>query len=393
MSPKVILTPLTEEDGPFKYMYLAITAVPGLRLPENSCIHTHFCAFPELNSEAFLTEDWDTYCLHMDRSDALAVLMLTAFIGHTRFGRLSSIWHRLLVGLFGRERIFLSRLEREIAAVREMRHKYHKSSGCYLVYRAEGDVIERVRLDEMRRIENIGFGFDAFSRELYRETHRRELHSSATALSLALVDTNGSPETHFIGDITYLTGKGGLEVYSRSVKMGTLNLVTSALSSGESLLKANQYIPAMIKDSQLEAAISLFVQSQKKENDNIRSFIAAWSALELIVNRLAKVIHPKWKTLLKSNGLPEWDKDLKDVPFRNYRIRDRFFSVACTLDMESAAADTRTFVRINDTRNNFYHQMTVHEKDLPTNDTRVLFRKYLKHGLSIQYDDQNKAIR
>lgn len=283
--------------------------------------------------------------------------------------------------------MFRSRLKRETITARERRHKQHKSSGCYLVYRADGDLIEQVRLHAARRFGDIGFGIDAFSGAPYRKVHRRALHSSATALSLALVDTSGSPETHFIRDIIYLTGKGGLKLYSKTIEMGAVGIVTSALNSSESLLKANCYIPAMINDSRVETAISLFVQSQKKENDNLRSFIAAWSALELLVNRLAKVIRPKWESLLEADGLPEWDKELKDVPLQDYRMRDRFFSVACVLDMGSAMADTETFILINDMRSGFYHRMTVHEKDLPANDTRALFRKYLKLALSVQYDD------
>ena len=386
-------SPPTKEDGPFRFTYLAVIAVPGMRISEDSSVHTQFCAFPDLKAEAFLTQDWDTYCLHMDRSNAFAYLMLAAFRGRGRFGRLSANWHRLLVRLLGGQRMFRSRLKRETIAAHERRHKHHKSPGCYLVYHADGDVIEPVRLRFTRRFGDIGFCIDAFSSEPYREVHRRALHSSATALSLALVDTNGSPETHFIGDIIYLTGKGGLKLYSITIENGAVGIVTSAPPGSESLFEANRYIPAMINDSRLETAISLFVQSQKKENDNLRSFIAAWSALELVVNRLAKVIWPKWKSLLEADGLPEWDKEMKDVVLQDYRMRDRFFSVACVLDMGSARADTETFIRINDMRSGFYHRMTVQERDLPTNDARALFRKYLKLGLSVQYDDQNEAIK
>jgi len=389
MDRKATSSPLTDEDGPFRYTYLALTAVPGMRLLEDSSIIRQFCAFPELGAEVFLTRRWDTYCLHMDRSDALAFLMLTAFRGRKRFGRLSANWHQLLVRLLGQERVFRSSLKRETIAARERRHKHHKSSGCYLLYRADGEVIEQLRFDAARRLGDIGFGIDVFSGKPYREIHRRALHSSATALSLALMDTNGSPETHFIRDILYLTGKGGLELYSSSAELSVGGIVTSGPPSNESLLRAKRYIPGMINDNRLKAAITLFVQSQKKENDNLRSFIAAWSALELVVNRLAKVIRPKWESLLEAGGLPEWDKELKEVPLQRYRMRDRFFSVACVLDMDAARADADKFVQINNMRSGFYHRMTVHEKDLPSEDTRKLFRKYLMLGLSVQNKGAN----
>src|SRR5712692_958702 len=141
MDRRVTPSLICEEQGPFTYTYLAVTAVPGMRLPEDSDGHLQFCSFPEWNAEAFLTRDWDAYCVHMDRSDALAYLMLTAFRGRERFGRLSAYWHQLMVRLLGGEKMFRSRLEHETTAARERRHKSHRSPGCYLVYRAEGDVI------------------------------------------------------------------------------------------------------------------------------------------------------------------------------------------------------------------------------------------------------------
>ena len=285
--------------------------------------------------------------------------------------------------------MFRHNLDRESNVVREKRHKEQKSSGCYLVYKAEGDILEPVRLHATRKFGKIGFGIDAIRGELYRETHRTALHSTATALSLAVAETNGSPETHFIGDVIYLTGRNGLVVYCRTVQMGAAAVVTTSPPSSDSLNKANVFIPAMINDSRIETAISLFVQSQKRENDNLRAFITAWSALELVVNRLSKVIRPEWENLIGKEVLPRWDKDLADVLVEDYRMRDRFFSVACVLDLQSAGSDSDMFNRINDKRSGFYHRLDVQEKDLPTHDVRTLFRKYLKLGLSYQLGNHN----
>jgi len=151
--------------------------------------------------------------------------------------------------------------------------------------------------------------------------------------------------------------------------------------------KTNAYIPAMIGDTRIETAIYLFVQSQRKENDNLRAFIAAWSALELIINRLSKLVRADWQSRLRESALPIWDKNLLDVPAEEYRMRDRFFSVACVLDAESAESDSQTFTRANSMRSDFYHRLDVQEGDLPTSDVRELFRKYLKLGLSYPVND------
>lgn len=72
------------------------------------------------------------------------------------------------------------------------------------------------------------------------------------------------------------------------------------------------------------------------------------------------------------------------MPANDYKMRDRFFSVACVLDVASAQKDATLFDHINRTRNDFYHRMEVRDKDLPTNDVRILFRKYLRLGLSYE---------
>jgi hypothetical protein len=394
MKRKWIPNAVGEEHGPFAYTYLAVAAVPGMKLSDNTESPLNVCSLPELNAEAFLTEDRDGNCVHMDRSDAFAYLMLTAFQGRKRFGWLSAYWHKVMILLFGREKVFRHRLDRETSAARARRHKNYNSGGCYLVYRARGDLIEPMRFNAVRRVGNVGFGINAIQAEPYRKHHRAALHGIATAISLALVDTNGSPDIHFLKDLVYVTGKAGLTLYSRTFEMvGRATVTISSPLSKECINEAKSYIPRMINDPRIETAISLFVESQNKQNDNLRSFIAAWSALELLVNRLARVGRAEWTELLETaeSTLPQWDKSLVGVSFGEYRIRDRFFSVACVLDLASAEGDADTFNRINDMRSGFYHRMEVRDKDLPTNEVQSLFRKYLR--LALDRRENNVSVR
>jgi hypothetical protein len=115
----------------------------------------------------------------------------------------------------------------------------------------------------------------------------------------------------------------------------------------------------------------------------LRSFIAAWSALELLVNRLERLTRGDWQELLKAEKhLPAWDKNLRGVVPQEYRLRDRFFAIACVFDLAHAAKDVETFARINNTRSGFYHRLDVRDVDLPTGDVQDLFRRYLKTWLS-----------
>jgi len=137
-----------------------------------------------------------------------------------------------------------------------------------------------------------------------------------------------------------------------------------------------------MQDAKLDGAVDLFVQSQRKSYDNLRAFIAAWSALELLVNRLARVYQAHFQALIEGGAvLPAWDRNLRQLPLEEYRMRDRFFSAACVLDLGSAATDAQEFSSINSLRSDYYHTMTVEENNLPTHRTQQLFRKYLKLAL------------
>ena len=378
---------ITDEDGPFSYDYIAVTSIPGIKLSPDQNLETKIFDFPELQSKAFLSHSCDRYFYHLDKNSALIYLMCTAFRGRKKYGKLSVYWHKLLVRLFGDKKMFNSRFRRESTFAAAKRRNLKKNIGSYLVYHASGSVLDQLNLYAANKVDKIGFGFDIFPAKKIRKIHQHALNSTLTALSLALVDTNGSPDTHFIGDIIYLTGKNGLKVYSSTIKAGSAGVITSAPPDVKSLLKLNSYIPAMINDKRLETAISLYIQSQRKENDNLRSFIAAWSAFELIVNKFSKMLRPKWQILLAETKIPGWNRDLKQLPIENYYLRDKFFSIACVLDDKSVTEDTKIFIKINRMRNDFYHRMDLNEEELPTNETQKLFRKYIKLGLAELQED------
>ena len=381
---------ITEDDGPFSYSYIAVMCVPGIRLDEADP-EVHLFSFPELNASATLTRDWNRYCQHVDRSSAIALLLLTGFCGRSRFKMLSSWTNTLLRRLFGVAKVFERNLAREERSARAVRVKAHASPGCYLIYRADGTLVGPPQLHSARKIGRIGFGFDIVEGESYRSIHKSALHAVATSLALLMDKGTGSPEISKVADLVYLKGNSGLTIYPKKIEGGAASVVVSRLPSRDELHEVTQYIPLIAADHSIETAISLFVQSHRKDGDNLRAFIPAWSALELLVNRLTKVVRTDWEKLLRAAHLPNWDKNLSGVSLEDYRIRDRFYSVACTLKLEDADNDCKKFNRSNYHRSGYYHRSDVREQDLPTHDVRFLFRKYLALGLlyKMAKDDAN----
>lgn len=377
---KEIPQQVTEDDGPFSYSYISVMGVPGLNLNETEG-DLHLFSFPELNATAFLTRDWDRHCHHIDRGSAVALLMYTGFRGRPRFKRLSVWLNRLIGKLFGKGKVFNRNLVREERNVQNTRHKEHTSSGCYLVYRAEGELIELPQLKYTTRFGCIGFGIDIVDGKSYRAMHSSALHSVAAALSLIIDKGTGSPEINKIVDTIYLKGAHDLVIYPKRFEMGSVSLTTSATPNQDELSEVKQYIPLIAEDNRIESAISLFIQSHRKDGDNLRAFIPAWSALELLIDRLTKIVQADWQKQVQDSNLPPWDKNLTGLALRKYGLRDRFYSVACVLDLENAEEDCEKFTQAYKLRNGYYHENEGSEKDLPTHEVRSLFRKYLQLAL------------
>jgi hypothetical protein len=227
---------ITEEDGPFTYTYMALLAVPGIRL-EDSQQALKLFSFADLNADVILTSEWDKYCLHMDRGAAIGTLILTGLRGGYRFKKISIYWNKLRRKILGADKTFYHNLEREEKVTKESRHREYKTSGCYLIYSANGDLLEQPRLDAARKIGVIGYGLDMINGENYRSVHRSALHSAATALSLTISDGNGSPEINFLRDSIHLNGVRGLIIYPRKIEMGAVGVVTSTGPKADDLKK------------------------------------------------------------------------------------------------------------------------------------------------------------
>jgi hypothetical protein len=375
---------IEESAGPFRYEYVSVSHVLGAKLPDGSPDPLQIAHFPDVNATAYLTHDWDEQYFHIDRANSVATLLLTGLVGIKRFKKLSRYVNRLLQWVLGPERVFMRNLETQAARIREQRRKDHSGSGCCLVYRARGQVAQPLNLSASRRFAEVGVALDAFDGSVIREEHKLNVRSTATAVSIAMTDTNGSPEIRFLADNIHLLSKDEIVIYARTLKMGAAGIVVTTMSSDEFVAAIETYSAGLSADSKLSSAASLFALSQQKSNDNLRSFIACWTAFELLIFNLEKKYREVFQGLLWSDDvvLPTWDKDLKITDIGDYRLRDRFYAVACSINLSEAEGDTKKFNELNSKRNDYYHRFKIADTELPTYDVQSLFRKYLKIVLS-----------
>jgi hypothetical protein len=380
------LQAIKESDGPFQYCYTSVTALPGLRLPADSSDPIKVMDIPELAAEVFIASDIEGFCYDYDRGAATGRLFLSVFGGSTKFKRFAGIWMQARVLILGKSLVWLRDLEKQQQrAAEERRKKIGSSSGSYLIYQARGGVLEKPDFGKGRRADNVGIGMEFIDTSKYTELHQSSVHSAATAISLVLSETNGTPDANFLFHSVHSEGRNGLKVYSRTLRMGAAGVVVTSRVSSEQFASATKLVPLLNTDKQLSAVASLFVQSQRQDFDNLRSFISAWSALELLITTLERELRGDWQAFLTSHisRLPEWHVELVGVEIGDYSLRDRFYVVTCMLDLRNAKEDSTKFRDFNNLRNDFYHKGEGDDSMLPTHDVRVLFRKYLRLGLSI----------
>jgi len=375
---------IEESAGPFQYEYVSVSHVVGAKLPDGSPDPLQIVHFPDMNATACLTHDWDRQYFHIDRANSAATLLLTGLVGIKRFKKLSRSVDQFFQWIFGPEWAFMRNLEAQAKKIREQRFKDHSGSGCCLVYRAGGQVDQPLNLRASRRFTEVGVALDAFDGSVVRETHKLNVRSVATAVSIAMTDTNGSPEIRHLADNVHLLSKDELVIYVRTLKMGAAGMVVTTMPADEFVIAVKTYTAGLSADSKLSSAASLFALSQHKSNDNLRSFIASWSSLELLIFNLEKKYRDAFQELLQSDdvSLPVWDQDLSATNIGDYRLRDRFYAVACSINLAEAAADTGKFNELNSKRNDYYHRFKIADTELPTYDVQSLFRKYLKIVLS-----------
>lgn len=375
-----------ESDGPFRYEYVAISHVVGAQFPKDACDPLELAHFPDENATAYLTQNWDKQYTHIDRANAIGALIVSKFVGIRRFKRLSRPVNAVLSKVFGSEWVFLRNLRLQAIKVREKRIKIHSGSGCCLVYKAQGEIDQPIRLHASKRFRDIGFAIDPIDRGSISILHRSNVRNVLAVVSMVMASTDGSPEIEFLSDGTHLICNDGTVIYVRTVTGHVASVIITTTTSSQLADDVQAYVSGLSSDRKLSGAASLYAVSQHKSNDNLRAFMASWSALEILTNSLEFSYREDLGVRIESGQLSfeGWDKDLSGVAPSDYRLKDKFFVVAVYLGVEEAVSDAEEFAKINKIRGDYYHRLDFNENDLPARGAQKLFRKYL--GLALQVD-------
>lgn len=331
-------------------------------------------SFTNPNIEFLLTSAIEEHCVPIDLRVALSNVSINSV-----FGKPS--------GLSAEERISL-----EIEKVRRTRQQ-ECGTGVFLVCRGDGTV-EAPNLSECRDRGDYIFCLDATEPGTIRNMFMPSIHALVAALNVCLFGV-GSGRFRSIGEVGFLIEeRTGKPLYSFTLQAKAFAYVSAPLDLGK-LLPLSSYASQFGSDKTLGTIARLLNQSLSSATDQLRAFMTAWAALEILVNSAFKTRYQHlWNDmLLVGTPPPAHTAALRyvEVTEGKLRLRDKFLIVAAILSGETAEHDSNTFAEIKNLRDRFFHAIQLDEALLPDAKVRELAFRYLALHLSYQPTIADKA--
>ena len=253
-----------------RYTFLSAHAVQGIAHTFGDADITLFQDHAK-GIRVFLTATAVTHLYLLNRHLALLSMMLRGMIGSPLAGDFSEV------------------LAAETAEVARQRSDSIGTDPVVIV-EISGE-IEAAIPDNAREIQDFIVCFDAFDKKALRT----RLASQVSAVLTALRMGTGDPlEFHQISDGSYLTTDDGRVLHSASAEAGALGLYVARRLTEEQKQRIESDISLSLRANSLERVLRLHAQSLGMALDNYRAFLAAWSALEILIAKL----FPKYHHLL-----------------------------------------------------------------------------------------------
>jgi len=144
-------------------------------------------------------------------------------------------------------------------------------------------------------------------------------------------------------------------------------------------------ITLILQNGDLEKVVRLHAQSLDRSIDNLRAFISAWSALEILLGN----IFPFYQEMLSaeigkvsaSPGFKSYLARITKIMKDKHNIKDKFAIISMFLDEEQNNSDIEIFRKVKKIRDRLSHGEQIPDEILPTKDVQRLFEKYFRNHI------------
>lgn len=344
-----------------RYTFLSAHCVQGIAQPSGEADITLF-EDQTKGIRVLLTADAVRHLHLLNRHLALLSMMLRAMVGNP----LAAEFPSLLVA--------------ETAKV-ETQRRDSIGSDPVVIIEITGDVEAQVPANA-REVQDFLLCFDAFDKKALKARLQSEVSAVLTALRIG---TGAQLEFRQVCDGSYLLTDDLKVVHSASAEMGSLGMYVSRRLTQEQQAQVGADISLALKAGPLERVMRLHAQSLNKATDNYRAFVAAWSALEILIGKLfptyQRLLTAELRAVNQSPGLHTYLDRVANVMGDKYNLADKFAVLSVYLDDDRAEGEVGIFRELKGVRDRLSHGEELEESSLPTRDVQRIFDKYLRNHL------------
>jgi hypothetical protein len=345
------VVPIKEEIDNFKFV--AVFCIYGMTM----CLgQGDVTIYRDGAVHVYLTPETQAPLTIIDRQQALGTMALHTLIGQPLEGEPKEV------------------LKKQIQQSVEARQQRYKNSGFVVI--EVDDKIKVTLPDKCDRLDDYRVCFDAYDKEALNQNVHPNISSALSAVRLA-----GNAEFLFerVTSGSYLVDDQGHIVHSISLSGGGDLTVSQGLSE-EQILLMREFIITLRQAPELEQVLDLHSQSLNKQETKLKSFMAAWNALELFVFEVKPKYSARWLAE-RDNSATTGERlaELLSMPKTDSKLAKAFSKMTCYLGGDSQIRDIGLFLKLIKTRNKLSHELADH--DLPTDEVKRLFDKYVKGHL------------
>lgn len=340
-----------------RYKYLAAYKLIGLRLPVNNKEQL-LCEYPAISANAFITSCLDSHLSELDRASAIGNFMLNFIIGH------------------GSDVEFEERLERELVAINKKR-KEKIGDGVFVIFEAEGE-LESFNHQNEKELPDFNIVIDGAEKQPIRDKYQVPISGILSGFVL------GSEQVYSIQKVTdgiIFINVNDKPVYSYTLEVNAKAMVSSILTE-DAITFVRNNAKSLGKHQKLVDSARLLSKSLNVNNDDLQSFLLVWAGMEIFVNKNFKEFEEVAFTKLNGGDTPVvpsvFFRRIKNVMNDKYRLTDKFSLISSELSPDSSDEDIKQFEVIKGIRDTFMHAHDIPISTLPTENTRILLKKYLK---------------
>lgn len=339
------------------YKFIAAYKLTGLTIPSDGEEQV-LAEYPSIGGKAILTYNIDDHLFELDRASAVGFLMLKGLIGQAVEDDLED------------------RLTNELTDLRKRRKKDFRE-GAFVIFEATGEV-ESFKLRTEREFPDFVIAIDGASKKPIRSRYQPQINGVLTSFALGSDKVCGVKK---VTDGVIFINKEDKPVYSYTFESSGKLIVSTGLEE-ETLDFVRNHAKFLGKHQDLIDSARLLAKSLDEDNDELLSFLSVWSGLEIFVSKTFKAYEDLAFTKLSGDEEPavpsKFLQRIKTVMKDKYRLSDKFSVLSFELSPNFAEEDIEKFDQIKNLRDKLMHGQDVAISSLPTENARVLLRKYLK---------------